>query len=158
MELRIKKTHPEATIPTRAKPGDSGLDLYACIPDYGSVYIRSGERLLVDTGIGVELPAPANVSWDDDGDMTLTGVEAQVRPRSGLSSKGVDVAFGTVDSGYRGSIGVVVINNRWEGYTVRHGDRIAQLVIAPVLYPAPVEVSELSATDRGAGGFGHTGV
>lgn len=142
MELRIKRLHPDAILPTRARPGDSGLDLYALLPD-GPCHLAQGERKLFWTGIAVELPE---------------GTEGQVRPRSGLTSQGIVAAFGTIDSTYRGDIGVTLFNNSFRPIAVRQGDRIAQLVVAPVLYPTVIEVSELSETERGAGGFGSTGV
>ncbi len=143
MQLRIKKLQPDATIPRRAKPGDSGLDLHAYLPD-GPVVIRAGDRLKVDTGIAIELPP---------------GHEGQVRPRSGLGTNhGVQSALGTIDVGYRGPIGVTLFNMSFRDFTVRHGDRIAQLVVCPVAYPEVVEVEALSETERGADGFGSTGV
>jgi dUTP pyrophosphatase len=143
MELRIKKTNPDAILPTRAKPGDSGLDLYACLPE-GPVHIRAGDRMRISSGVAIELPG---------------GHEGQVRPRSGLAhSAGVQTAFGTIDSGYRGELWINLFNHSYNGHTVRHGERIAQLVVCPVAYPAVVEVEELSETERGADGFGSTGV
>ncbi len=143
MELRIKKTHPDAIIPRRAKPGDSGLDLHAFIPE-GSVYIPAGSRERISTGIAIELPE---------------GFEGQIRPRSGLAnSAGVQTAFGTIDNGYRGELWINLFNHSFNGHTVRHGERIAQLVICPVALPTVVEVEELSETERGADGFGSTGV
>ena len=143
MELRIKRLQPSAILPTRAKPGDSGLDLHANLPSQGHAVIGPGERGFFWTGIAIELPE---------------GTEGQVRPRSGLSSQGIVAAFGTIDNGYRGDIGVTLFNNSFRSFTVRHGDRIAQLVVAPVLYPTVIEVSELTETERGVGGFGSTGV
>jgi dUTP pyrophosphatase len=142
MEMKFKKTHPEAFTPSRAKPGDSGLDLYACAPR--SSWVKAGEHAFFNTGIAIELPE---------------GFEAQVRPRSGLATRyEVIASFGTVDNGYRGPIGVTLFNLSKDDFLVRHGDRIAQLVVAPVVYPMLVEVDELSDTERGSGGFGSTGV
>jgi len=156
MELRIKKLQPDATIPRRAKPGDSGLDLHAYLPD-GPVVIRAGDRLKIDTGIAIELP-PAHFMSDIPGAPEV-GWEGQVRPRSGLGTNhGVQSALGTIDSGYRGPIGVTLFNMSFRDFTVRHGDRIAQLVVCPVAYPDVVEVEALSETERGADGFGSTGV
>lgn len=139
--LNVKRLVPDAVLPTRAKPGDSGLDLCAVLNE--PVVIRSGDRRMFDCGIAIELPP---------------GFEAQVRPRSGLAMKsGVQAALGTIDNGYRGSIGVTLFNLSYRDHTVRHGDRIAQLVVAPVAYPEPIEVTELTDTERGAGGFGSTG-
>jgi dUTP pyrophosphatase len=114
----------------------AGLDLMAAVSDSEPMTLASGQYALVPTGLAIALPP---------------GYEAQVRPRSGLAAKhGVTVlnAPGTIDADYRGEIKVILIN---------HGERIAQMVIAPVVQAALVPVAELSATDRGAGGFGSTG-
>ncbi len=141
--LKVLRLHPDATIPTRAKPGDSGLDLHAVLPD-GPVVVRAGDRHMFDVKVAIELP---------------DGYEAQVRPRSGLALRaGVQAAFGTIDQGYRGSIGVTLFNLSFHDHTVRHGDRIAQLIVAPVICPEVVEVTELAPSERGASGFGSTGV
>ena len=144
MNIKVMKTHPDAILPKRSKPGDSGLDLYALMTE-GSVWIAPGERAAIRTGIAVELPE---------------GHEAQVRSRSGLTRQGIVACggLGTVDNGYRGEVGVTLFNHSVEGYMVHNGDRIAQLVVCPVAYPDVVEVTELSQTERGAGGFGSTGV
>lgn len=108
--------------------------------------IESGKYALVKTGISIELPE---------------GYEAQVRPRSGLALKqGVTVLNtpGTIDADYRGEIGVILINHSNVTFTYEKGDRIAQMVIAPVVQAKFEAVEDLSDTDRGAGGFGHTGV
>jgi dUTP pyrophosphatase len=149
MELRIKKLYPDAILPTRSKPGDSGLDLHAYLPE-GPVTVLAGDRHCFDLGIAIELPQPPAQGF---------GYEAQVRPRSGLKKKhGVMAGFGTIDSGYRGELGLTLFNMSFRGYTVRHGDRIAQLVVCPVVYPTVVEVESLSETERGTDGFGSTGV
>lgn len=157
MELRIKRTHPDAIIPTRAKPGDSGLDLHALLPD-GPAFIRPGERQRFNTGVAVELPRAHYLS--DVPGAPWIGWEGHVRSRSGLTSQGIVACggLGTIDNGYRGDIGVVLFNLSFQGFTVRHGDRIAQLVVSPVAYPEVVEVAELSDTERGVAGFGSTGV
>lgn len=143
MELRIKRTHPDAIIPRRQLPGDSGLDLHALLPD-GDAFIRPGERRKLRTGLSLELPL---------------GYEGQVRPRSGLADRsGVQTCFGTIDNGYRGEVLVNLFNLSFEGVKIRNGERIAQLVVSSVAYPEPVEVEELSGTERGASGFGSTGV
>lgn len=143
MEIRIKRTHPDAIIPGRKLPGDSGLDLHALLPD-GGAFIRPGERRKVRTGLAIELPL---------------GYEGQVRPRSGLADKfGTQACLGTIDNGYRGEVLVNLFNLSFEGCKIAHGDRIAQLVVASVAYPEPVEVAELSGTERGVAGFGSTGV
>jgi len=111
----------------------------------GSITIAPGQRLGVPTGWSMELPP---------------GFEAQVRPRSGMALRyGVTVvnAPGTIDSDYRGEIIVLLVNLGQEAYTIAPGDRVAQMVIAPVVQAKVEEVTELSQTDRGTGGFGHTG-
>ena len=121
----------------------AGLDLSACIP--ADITLAPGKRALIPTGFAIALPA---------------GYEAQVRPRSGLAAKhGVTVlnSPGTIDADYRGEVGVILINHGDVAFTVSRAMRIAQLVIAPVAQAALVEVAELSATERGAGGFGSTG-
>lgn len=121
----------------------AGMDLYADLA--ADVILRPGERLLVTTGIAIALPV---------------GYEAQVRPRSGLALRhGITLVNspGTIDADYRGEIGVIVINHGVDPFTIRSGDRIAQLVVAPVCRALLVEVDDLDETGRGDGGFGHTG-
>ena len=141
MALKVKRLRPEAQLPLRATEGASGLDLHACLPDGDVVLGPDPQR--VSTGVAIEFPA---------------GYDAQIRPRSGLSLKGVGVAFGTVDSDYRGELLVTM----WAfgskaAHTISHGDRIAQLVLAPLADAAVVEVEELSESERGTGGHGSTG-
>ncbi|MEM1186324.1 MAG: dUTP diphosphatase [Planctomycetota bacterium] len=149
IEVRFQKLDERATIPAYQTAGAAGLDLVACLPrgDHGSeVVIDPGQRALIPLGLATAIPH---------------GFEGQVRPRSGLAVKqGVTVpnAPGTIDSDYRGEMFVGLINLGPSAFTVRHGDRIAQLVIAPVMQAHLVEVSELDETSRGAGGFGSTGV
>jgi dUTP pyrophosphatase len=159
MELRIKKLYPTAFIPTRAKPGDSGLDLYACLDSV--LNINPGQYRKVGTGIAIELPEPAErVVPCGAGRFAWTGLEAQVRGRSSFAAKGIIACggIGTVDNGYRGEIGVVLLNLSSSVLTVVHGDRIAQLVVSPVVYPSVVVVDQLDQTERGEAGFGSTGV
>ena len=139
--LRIQRLHPEAQLPARATEGASGLDLYACLPD-GEIALGP-DPVRVPTGVAIEFPP---------------GYDAQVRPRSGLSLKGVGVAFGTIDSDYRGEVLVTmwVFGSRAE-HRVRHGDRIAQLVVASVSNLPVEEVEALSPSERGASGHGSTG-
>lgn len=142
MTLRFKRIHPDAVLPAYAHPSDAGMDLRSVadleIPRFG--------RALVPTGLVVLLPPL---------------YEAQVRPRSGLAlKKGVTVLNtpGTIDSGYRGEIGVILANFGEETFSVKKGDKIAQLVIASVTQPSVEETMVVDETDRGAGGFGSTGV
>ena len=140
MDLRIQRLTPAATVPSAAHPGDAGLDLHAA----SALTIAPGAWAVVPTGI--ELPP---------------GTEAQVRPRSGLAAKyGVTVlnAPGTIDEGYRGEVGVILINHGPVAFEVTPGARIAQLVVQRRLEIQVVEVEALTATARGAGGFGSTGV
>jgi dUTP pyrophosphatase len=123
----------------------AGMDLAACLPEGEALLLRPGEIVRVPIGIAMAIPP---------------GYEGQVRPRSGLASKhGVTLpnAPGTIDADYRGEIIVPLINHGREVFEVTHGLRIAQMVIAPCLQPALVEVQELDSTERGVGGFGSTG-
>lgn len=141
MTVRFQRLHPAAVLPQYAHPGDAGMDLCAC----EACEIPPGARLLVRTGLVMELP---------------TGTEAQVRPRSGLALKhGITLLNtpGTIDEGYRGEIGVIVINHGSEIFRITPGMRIAQMVVAPVLCATVEEVAAVSPTARGAGGFGSTG-
>jgi dUTP pyrophosphatase len=130
-------------LPSYATPLAAGLDLMAALP--ADLVLAPGGRALVGTGIAIALPAE---------------FEAQVRPRSGLALKaGVTVlnSPGTIDADYRGEIGVVLINHGDGPYTVRRGDRIAQLVVAPIARAAWQVINELPSSQRAAGGFGSTG-
>jgi len=142
MEMKIERIHENATLPQYAHEGDSGLDLYA-VED---TIIEPGQRVLVKTGIKIQLPP---------------NTEAQIRPKSGLAlKKGITVLNtpGTVDEGYRGEIGVILINHSDTTYNVETGQKIAQMVIMPVVRVAVEEVPSLDETARGEGGFGSTGV
>lgn len=157
MQLRFKKLDPAAITPVRKKAGDSGLDLHALLPD-GPVTLAPGERARIHTGIAIELPFWD--AFDTDGGPRVIAYEAQVRGRSGLTNEGIIACggLGTVDNGYRGDIGVTLFNHSFRYFTVKNGDRIAQLVVCPVVLPELVEVEALSETERGADGFGSTGV
>ena len=123
----------------------AGLDLLAAVPEDAPLVLLPGQYAMVPTGLTIALP---------------DGYEAQVRPRSGLAAKhGVTVlnAPGTVDADYRGEINVLLINHGTEPFTIRRGERIAQMVIASVARAEFVPTDQLSATDRGSGGFGSTG-
>lgn len=137
--------NPDLPLPSYATPGAAGLDLLAAVGAGDPLVLEPGERALIPTGIAMVLPA---------------GYEAQVRPRSGLALKhGVTVlnSPGTIDSDYRGEIGVILLNTGKAPFTIGRGERIAQLVIAPVSQAELAEVSALPETARGAGGFGSTG-
>ncbi len=123
----------------------AGLDLLAAVPEAAPMMLAPGKHALIPTALTIALPP---------------GYEAQVRPRSGLAAKhGVTVlnAPGTVDADYRGEIGVLLINHGDAPFLIRRGERIAQMVIAPVTRAELVPATSLSATDRGSGGFGSTG-
>jgi dUTP pyrophosphatase len=140
--LRVRRLDPRATLPTRAYPGDAGLDLYAL----DAVVLEPGERQSVPTGIAVEIP---------DGQAGL------VLPRSGLAARfGVALvnAPGLIDAGYRGEVRILLLNtDRHTSVMLSPGDRIAQLVLVRVQTPDVVEVQELELSERGAGGFGSSG-
>ncbi|HVY76899.1 MAG TPA: dUTP diphosphatase [Solirubrobacterales bacterium] len=142
MELPVARLNQDSVLPTRAHEGDAGLDLYAC----EAAHIGPGERWSVGTGIAVEIPA---------------GHAGLVLPRSGLAKKhGVALVNGPglIDSGYRGEIRVLLLNtDPAELFRVAPGDRIAQLVIAPIALVDPVEVESLAESARGDGGFGSSG-
>lgn len=132
-------------LPSYETDGAAGMDLRANLADRGSVVIAAGARALLPTGLALEIPK---------------GFEAQVRPRSGLALKhGITLvnAPGTIDSDYRGPLGVILINHGDVDFKVAHGDRIAQMVFAPVMQVGWDTGQELSDTDRGEGGFGSTG-
>ena len=142
MTLRFKKVHPDAVLPSYAHPSDAGMD----VRSVEDLVLAPGKRALVHTGLVMLLPPL---------------YEAQVRPRSGLALKhGVTVLNtpGTIDSGYRGEVCVILVNLGEEDFRVCKGDKIAQVVIAPVTQPEIDETDVLDETDRGAGGFGSTGV
>jgi len=142
VELPVAKLNDDATVPSRAHPGDAGLDLYAC----EAAHLGPGERWSIGTGISVQIP---------DGHAGL------VLPRSGLAREhGIALvnAPGLIDSGYRGEVRVLLLNtDPAETFRIAPGDRIAQLVVAPIALPDPIEVDALTETARGDGGFGSSG-
>ena len=142
-EILIKKLHSDVNIPKYETGGSSGLDLEAYIEK--DLRLLSGERKLVPTGVSVAMP---------------NNFEIQIRPRSGLAYKnGISVVNtpGTIDSDYRGEIKVLLINLGTEAVTIKKFQRIAQMVICPIIKANLKEVQELPETIRGAGGFGSTG-
>ncbi len=146
VEVQIRKSAQAADLPypAYATPGSSGVDLRAA--NLEPITLKAGEITLVPTGISIALPF---------------GTEAQVRARSGLALKhGITLvnAPGTIDADYRGEIGVIMTTLGNEPFVIRRGERIAQLVFAPVYHAQFREVDTLPATQRGSGGFGHTGV
>lgn len=144
MDLKIKKVKDNAKIPKIATSGAAGMDLYACITE--KITVEPQKIAVIPTGIAIELPNPS--------------VAAFVYARSGLGIKhGICLAngVGVIDSDYRGEICIGLCNVSDKPYTVEPFERVAQMVIAPVIVPTVTEVSELSDTDRGEGGFGSTG-
>lgn len=142
MRVNFVKFNPDAKIPEYKHSGDAGMD----VTSVEDILIPAGEYRLVHTGLGVEIPE---------------GMEMQVRARSGLALKnglGLVNGIGTIDCGYRGEIGVILYNHSKVDFQVEKGMRIAQFVFANYVKVEPVEVSELSASDRGQGGYGSSGV
>jgi dUTP pyrophosphatase len=141
-KVLLKKLHPDAVVPKYATPGSSGVDVCAL---YSNI-IEPGHWKAIETGLSMEIQP---------------GFECQVRPRSGLALKqGISVlnSPGSIDSDYRGEIKVILINNGISDFEIRAGDRIAQLVFAPVAQASFVVSDVLSDTQRGDGGFGSTGI
>ena|SRR5258708_2219319 len=142
LPVKIKRLHANACVPRYEHPGDSGADLYSVVDEV----LQPFERKAIPTGLSAEVSV---------------GFELQVRPKSGLAlNSGVTVLNtpGTIDAGYRGEIKVILVNLSAEPYTIKAGQKIAQLVVAPVIYADFVEVDELAESKRGAGGFGSTGL
>ncbi|MGI6539007.1 MAG: dUTP diphosphatase [Caldicoprobacterales bacterium] len=142
MKLKVMRIHPNAILPEYAHPGDAGLDLFSI----EEAVLSPGDSKLIRTGIKIELPK---------------GTEAQIRPRSGLALKHQITILntpGTVDEGYRGEIGVIIINHGKADFQVKKGMKIAQMVIKPVLHVEIEEVSRLTNSQRGEGGFGSSGI
>ena len=142
MNLNVSRLRENATLPTRAHDGDAGLDLYAC----EAAHLGPGERWSVGTGIAVEI---------------AVGHAGLVLPRSGLAREhGITVlnSPGLIDSGYRGEIGVLLLNtDPAEVFRIEAGDRIAQLLVLPIAPVEPIEVEGLAESARGGGGFGSSG-
>jgi dUTP pyrophosphatase len=141
--VQLLRLRPEAIVPRYQTSGAAGLDLHACLDQ--PMTIGAGAVAAVPTGLAMAIPP---------------GFEGQVRPRSGLAAKhAVTVANapGTVDSDYRGPVMVLLVNLGREAFTIGHGERIAQLVIAPVVQAELEVVDKLDDTERGSGGFGSTG-
>ena len=143
IKIQIKKLSDSVTIPKYETPGSSGMDIAAHITN--NIIINPGEKALVSTGFSIAIPK---------------GYEVQIRPRSGLAAKKNITVLntpGTIDSDYRGEIKVILINLGKEKFIIENGERIAQMVVCPVIQANLEEVKELSDTHRGSGGFGSTG-
>ena len=144
VEIKVKKLHPQAVVPVYMTAHAAGMDLCTVIDE--PMVLEPGERVLLPTGLAMEIPP---------------GYEGQVRARSGLAlKKGLALVNspGTIDADYRGEIGVIIINHGKEPVEFQPGDRIAQLIIAPVTRATLVVVEVLNDSVRSVGGFGHTGV
>lgn len=144
IQIKVKKLHPQAVVPGYMTEHAAGMDLCTVIET--PLVLAPGERTLLPTGLAMEIPP---------------GFEGQVRPRSGLALKqGIALVNspGTIDADYRGEIGVIIINHGTEPVEFLPGDRIAQLIIAPVTRATLVETDSLNDSIRSSGGFGHTGV
>jgi dUTP pyrophosphatase len=139
MVLKVKRLNENAKLPTRSNPNDAGLDLYA-IQD---TILHPDGIIKIGTGIAIELPY---------------GTVGLQLDRSSLGSKGIHNFAGVIDSNYRGELFVVLHNSTDKTFILKQGDRIAQLVIMPILLPTPIEVEELTNTERGINGFGSSGV
>lgn len=142
--VELKCLHPDAVVPEYKTKQAAGMDLCACLEQ--TLYLEPGQRVLVATGIALALPQ---------------GFEAQIRPRSGLALKhGISLVNspGTIDADYRGEIKIILINHGDVCVEIQSGDRVAQMVVAPVTRVDWNQVSELSVTARNESGFGHTGV
>ncbi|MFW6147786.1 MAG: dUTP diphosphatase, partial [Thermodesulfobacteriota bacterium] len=143
--IKVKRLdhNPDLPLPSYQSDGSAGLDLCAAVQ--GELILQPGEIQLVPTGLSISLP---------------NGYEAQIRPRSGLALRyglGLVNSPGTIDADYRGEIGIILINWGKEPFTIHRGDRIAQMVIGKVLRAQIEEVGEIDSTQRGDGGFGHSG-
>ena len=142
-KIQIKRLSNSVSIPRYETPGSSGMDIAAHIEN--DVIINPGEKALVSTGFSLAIPR---------------GYEVQIRPRSGLAAKKNITVLntpGTIDADYRGEIKVILINLGKEKFIIENGERIAQMVVCPVIQANFEEVKELSDTERGSGGFGSTG-
>ena len=142
-KILIKKLSSSVSIPKYETPGSSGMDIAAHIEN--NIIINPGEKFLVSTGFSIAIPK---------------GYEVQIRPRSGLAAKRSITVLntpGTIDADYRGEIKVILINLGKEKFIVKNGERIAQMVVCPVVQANLEEVEDLPDTERGSGGFGSTG-
>lgn len=142
--IRFQKLHPNAVIPQRATPGSAGMDLVACIEE--PVLLPAGGRAMIPTGLAMAIPT---AEW-----VGLVYARSGLAVRHGIT---LSNSVGVIDSDYRGEIRVGLCNLGQEPYTIQPGERIAQLVITPVLLPPVEEADELDNTERGTGGFGSTG-
>jgi len=144
VKVKPLKTHKGLSLPGYESEGSSGMDIRACVED--PVSLNPGQIKLIPTGLSISIPP---------------GYEAQIRPRSGLALNhgiGIVNSPGTIDSDYRGEIGIILINWGEDSFIIKRGDRIAQMVISQVYKADILETEDLDATPRGEGGFGHSGI
>ncbi len=139
MRIKIKKLHPDAIIPKYSYKGDAGMDLHST----EDIFLRPNHRAVVKTGLSIELPK---------------GYVALVWDKSGIAKEGITTLAGVGDSGYRGEYKIVMINLSSRDYFIKKGQKIAQLLIQPIITAKIKEVDELTQTERGEGGFGSTGI
>lgn len=139
MTVRVKRLHPDAIVPKYGRPGDAGLDMHALV----DMTVAAGERVMVPTGIALAIPVgTVGLVWD----------------RSGMAAKhGMKTMAGVLDHTYRGELKIVLLNTTGVPYEIHKGDRIAQLLIQPIVTSDVIEVAELEETMRGEGGFGSSG-
>lgn len=144
VKIKRDEENSDLPLPTKMSEGASGYDIFAAVKE--NVVIKPAEIALIPTGFSLEIPA---------------GYEAQIRPRSGLAIKhGISLVNtpGTIDADYRGEVKLIIINHGQDAFTIKRGDRVAQMVFVELPAIRLVEDDELKLTDRGAGGFGHTGL
>ena len=139
MLLKVKKLNPEAVLPSYAHKGDAGLDLFSC----ENCILQPGERKMISTGIALEFPE---------------GYVALIWDKSGVAASGIKSMGGVIEHTYRGEYKVIMFNTSKDNYSIKKGDKIAQLLIQPIVTAEVEEVSELSETERGSGAFGSTGI
>ena len=139
LKIKIKRLNPEAILPSYAHKGDAGLDLFSC----ESCILQPGERKLISTGISAELPE---------------GYVALIWDKSGVAASGIKTMGGVIEHTYRGEYKVIMLNTTKENYEIKKAQKIAQLLIQPIVTAEVEEVSELSETERGSGAFGSTGI
>lgn len=140
MKIKFKKLNKNAVMPCYKHDGDAGMDICSC----ENAVVPAHTRKLIHSGIAAEIPL---------------GYELQLRPRSGLAVKnGIVTAFGTIDNGYKGDIGIILYNHDDYDFYVRPGDRLAQLVVAPIIRVEIEETDTIGESDRGVRGFGSTGL
>ena len=146
IEIKVKRlgNNQDLDLPSYESDGSSGMDIRAAVEE--SCIVKQGEIKLIPTGLAISVPV---------------GYEAQIRPRSGLAVKhgiGLVNSPGTIDADYRGEIGIIMINWGQEPFIINRGDRIAQMVITKVYQAGIIRVDDLDSTERGDGGFGHSGI